>query len=276
MQEYVREWRRVARKIKEDHVGAYAAQAAFFMMLSLVPMMMLLMALVRYTPVTQSDIMVIVSDVFPRTIRSAMIALVDEVYHQTGTVISLTMVVAFWSAGRGVLAITRGLNLVKGSRETRNYFLLRLRAAAYTVVFLVAIITTLVLLGFGNGISFFLREHLPVVQYVLDLVMEFRTIAALGILSIVTLFIYQFLPIESRKMRDQIPGAVFTACGWVFASFLFSIYMDIFRGFSNIYGSLTTIALIMLWLYFCMYVILLGAEINDLLEERLDKGDESE
>lgn len=271
-----KEGRRIARKIREDHVGAYAAQAAFFMMLSLVPMLMLLMTLVRYTPVTQSDIMIIISDVFPRSIRSAMIALVDEVYHQTGTTISLTLLVAFWSAGRGVLAITRGLNLVKGLTETRNYFFLRLRAAAYTGVFLVSLIMTLVLLGFGNEFSFFLREQLPVIQYALELIIEFRTIVAIGVLTILTLFIYRFLPIQSNRMKRLIPGAVFTACGWAFASFLFSIYMDIFKGFSNIYGSLTTIALIMLWLFFCMYVVLLGAEINDLLEEYLDNEKQSE
>lgn len=275
MSVYIKELRRVACKIREDHVGAYAAQAAFFMMLSLVPMLMLLMTLVRYTPVTQSDIMMIVSDVFPRSIRSAMIALVDEVYHQTGTAISLTVIVAFWSAGRGVLAIARGLNLVKGMQETRNYFFLRLRAASYTGVFLVSIIMTLVLLGFGNELSFFLREQLPVVQYALELIMEFRTIVAIGILTLLTLFIYRFLPIKSSKMKHLIPGAIFTACGWAFASFLFSVYMDIFKGFSNIYGSLTTIALIMLWLYFCMYVVLLGAEINDLMEEYLDNPKES-
>ena len=276
MQTYIQLCRRITGKIREDHVGAYAAQAAFFMMLSLVPMLILLMALVRYTPVRQSDIMIIVRDVFPSSIRSSMIALVDEVYHQTGTAISLTMIVVFWSAGRGVLALTRGFNLIFGLTETRNYFFLRLRAAIYTGVFLISIIMTLVILGFGNEIRFFLGDQWPLIQQVLDLIMEFRTIVAVAVLFVVILFLYRFLPIRSISMKELVPGAIFTACGWVFASFLFSVYMDIFRGFSNIYGSLTTIVLIMLWLYFCMYVVLLGAEINELLAEYLDKMTENE
>ena len=68
-------------------------------------------------------------------------------------------------------------------------------------------------------------------------------------------------------MKYQFPGAVFTAFGWTLASFVFSVYMDIFRGFSNMYGSLTTIVLIMLWLYFCMYILLLGGEVNVILRD---------
>lgn len=270
MRELFKKVNKVVEKIIGDHVSAYAAQSAFFMMLSLVPIIMLLMTLVRYTPVTQSDILTIVNDIFPRTIRSAIIAIVDEVYRQTGTTISITLLVAFWSAGRGVLAMANGLNTIRGLQETRNYFFLRLRAAVYTVVFLAAIILTLVLLGFGNSISILVKEYIPVIQYITDFIIEIRTIATICVLIVVTVLIYRFLPTKSGKIKYLLPGAIFTSFGWAFASFLFSIYMDIFKGFSNMYGSLTTIVLIMLWLYFCMYVMLLGGEINDLLEERLD------
>lgn len=67
-------------------------------------------------------------------------------------------------------------------------------------------------------------------------------------------------------MKKQLPGALFTACAWQLISFVFSIYLDIFKGFSSMYGSLTTIILLMLWLYMCMYAILLGGEVNALLE----------
>lgn len=241
-------------KIQDDHVGAYAAQAAFFMMISLVPIVMLLMILVRHTPVAESDILSLIHEFFPRTIRFAMIAIVDEVYRQTGTTISITALVAVWSAGRGVLAMANGLNVVQGIHKTQNYLLLRLRATAYTVVFLVAIILTLVFLGFGNDM----------------LTIEIRTALTLGLLFFVNLLIYRFLPNKGRPFKKQLAGAAFTSCGWVLASFLVSIYVDLFKGFSNMYGSLTTIVLIMLWLYFCMYVMLLGGEINNLLAERLD------
>ena len=72
-------------------------------------------------------------------------------------------------------------------------------------------------------------------------------------------------------MIREIPGAIFTAIGWMVVSWVFSIYLDIFNGFSSMYGSLTTIVILMLWLYFCMYSILLGGEVNKLMYDKLFK-----
>lgn len=257
-------------QIAGHHVGAYAAQSAFFMMLSLVPILMLLMTLVRVTPITQANIIEVVYEVFPKTVSGMIISIIDEVYSQTGTTITISVLVAFWSAGRGVLAMSNGLTTIRGTVETRNYFFLRLRAAFYTVFFLIAIVLTLVLLGFGNSISLLVNEYIPVIQYLIDFIIEIRTIVTICVLIVVSLVMYEFLPNKRGKPLRQLPGAVFTSLGWTFASFLFSMYLDIFKGFSNMYGSLTTIVIIMLWMYFCMYVMLLGGEINMLLETHLE------
>lgn len=95
----------------EDHVGAYAAQAAFFLLLSLIPLLLLLLTLIQYTPVTKADVMVAVVRVFPKSFDSMIISIVNQVYNQSRAIIPLTALVAFWSAGRGVLAMTTGLNL---------------------------------------------------------------------------------------------------------------------------------------------------------------------
>ena len=270
MREILKKVKKIIEKITSDHISAYAAQSAFFMMLSMVPILLLLMTLVRYTPVTQADIMAVAYELFPRTVSSTIISIVNEVYKQTGTTISVTILMALWSAGKGVLAMSSGLNTIRGQAETRNYIFLRLRAAFYTVLFLFAIILSLVLLGFGNSISLLVNQYIPVIQYITDLIIEIRTILMILVLIVFSLCIYMFLPNKRKKLRTQLPGSIFTAFGWTFASFVFSIYMDIFKGFSNMYGSLTTIVIIMLWLYFCMYVMLLGGEINDLMEEWVD------
>lgn len=270
MREIFKKIKNVTDKIAEDHISAYAAQSAFFIMLSLVPILLLLMTLVRFTPITQADIMTAAYELFPKTVSSTIISIVNEVYSQTGTAISVSLLVALWSAGKGVLAISNGLNSIRGQIETRNYIFLRLRAAIYTVLFLLAIILSLVFLGFGNSISMLVNQYVPVFQYVMDLIIETRTIIMILVLIVFSLSIYMFLPNKRRKLRTQFPGAIFTAFGWTLASFIFSVYMDIFKGFSNMYGSLTTIVIIMLWLYFCMYVMLLGGEMNDLLEQWVD------
>ena len=261
---------RFAEEVARDHVSAYAAQSAFFTMLSLIPITMLLMTLVRITPVTQADIIRIAYEVFPKTISGTMISIIDEVYSQTGTSISISILVTMWSAGKGVMAISNGLNTIKGTTETRNYIFVRMRAAVYTVILVAAIILSLVLLGFGNSISLLVNQYIPMFGYVTDFLIEIRTILMICVIILAATLVYQYLPNKRGKIKYQVPGAIFTAFGWMFASFLFSIYMDVFKGFSNMYGSLTTIVLIMLWLYFCMYILLLGGEINVLIMQHLD------
>lgn len=264
---------RVMDVVSSHHTGAYAAQAAYFFVLSMIPIILLLLTMVQFTSLTKDYIMNAVLQAFPTTVEGLIESIVDQVYSQSGTIIPITVLVALWSAGRGVLSITNGLNCVYESRETRNYVYLRIRASLYTVIFLVAIILSLVLSVFGNRIAIMLNQHFPVLVRLIDTVIRSRTLITLCILTLFWDTVYKYLPnrknIGKTTMKKQLPGAIFTACAWQVISFVFSIYLDIFTGFTTMYGSLTMIILIMLWLYMCMYVILLGGEVNALLQRAI-------
>ena len=272
MKEFIKKVRKGLGKLLEadatDHTGAYAAMSAFFFVLSLIPIILLLLTLVQYTPLTKIDVMSAVANVVPESITPAILAIVNQVYNQSAAVIPITVIVAMWSAGRGVLAVTAGLNCIYKSQETRNYLYLRIRATFYTVSFIVVIVVTLVVLGFGNSISLFVEEHIPIASHVTQFLIEIRTITIFLGLIVFSLCIYKFLPNRKDRLFAQLPGAVFTAVGWLFTSFFVSKYMEIFKGFEDMYGSLTTIVLIMLWLYFSMYIMLLGGKVNMYFQEK--------
>ncbi len=261
---------RLASILGSHHTGAYAAQAAYFFVLSLIPIILLLLTMVQFTPVTRQDVMAAVTQVFPTSVEGLISSIVDQVYRQSSTIIPVTIIVALWSAGKGVLAMTSGMNLIYENTETRNYFYLRLRASFYTVIFILAIVLSLSLSVFGNSISIIVYKHVPVLTTIMDFLIRIRTLLTLVVLTLFWDMVYKYLPnrtnLSKTTMKQQLPGAVFTSCGWLLISFIFSVYLDIFTGFSSMYGSLTTIILIMLWLYVCMYVILLGGELNALLE----------
>ena len=162
-----------------------------------------------------------------------------------------------------MLALTTGLNCVYDCKETRNYIILRIRATFYTVAFIIVIIFLLVLSVFGNTLNLFVTEHYPVMEQI----MRIRVIITPVLLFVFTMMIYKFLPNHIVQLRIQLMGAAFSAVGWMIVSWIFSVYLDIFKGFSSMYGSLTTIVLIMLWLYFCMYILLLGGEVNMILRD---------
>ncbi len=259
----------ITADIAADHVGAYAAQSAYFFMLCLIPIILLLITMVQYTPVTKADVMTAVIQVFPASVENLITSIVNQVYNQSMGIIPVTIIVAMWSAGKGVLAMASGLNCIYSCRETSNYIVLRIRSTVYTLLFIVVIILLLVLSVFGNTLNLFIARHIPFLKRIADWLIETRAVITPTVLVIFSLMLYKFLPNRRGRFRDQLPGAMFAAVGWMVISWVFSIYLDVFKGFSSMYGSLTTIVLIMLWMYFCMYCILLGGEMNVLMEGKI-------
>lgn len=266
---------KIIETVNSHHTGAYAAQAAYFFVLSLIPIILLLLSMVQYTQVTMNDVLNAVLPVFPDSVSWLIQSIVIQVYEKADKMIPITVIVALWSAGRGVLSVTSGLNCIYSNTETRNYFYLRIRASIYTVIFLLAIMLSLVISVFGNSISAMVYEYVPFLSKVVDFIMRIRTLVTLIVLTVFWDLVYRFLPnrahMAKATLRGQLPGAVFTAFGWQLLSFIFSFYLDVFTGFSDMYGSMTTIVLILLWLYGCMYIILLGGELNALLERFVNR-----
>lgn len=258
------------RRIQQDHVAAYAAQGAYFILLSFIPFLLLLMTLIRYTPITQQMVLEGFYQIVPESggFQELISGIVREVYTKSAAVVPISALFTLWSAGKGVQAISNGLNSIYHVQETRFYLILRVRSAFYTLLFLLSLTSTLVLLVFGNSIQRKLEAHLPVVAKLTAFIIGMRTGITLLVLATVFLILYKVVPNRRASFKSQIPGAVISAVAWSLFSLGFSLYLDYFDGMSDMYGSLTTIILVMLWMYFCMYIVLIGAEINAYFEDK--------
>lgn len=261
--------RKFMKRFNEDHVGAYAAQSAYFILLSFIPFVLLLVTLVRYTPLTQEIVTEALTQAVPAEFRSFVKGIVDEVFGKSVAFVPISAVIALWSAGKGINALTNGLNCVYRVEETRGYIVNRFRSMAYTLVFVFAVVGTLVLLVFGNQIQARIAERFPAVAGLTSVIVGMRTFITVVMLCVIFLVIYKFVPNRKATVKSQIPGAMVSAIAWSLFSLIFSIYIDFIPGTANMYGSLTTLVLIMLWLYFCMWILLIGAEINSGFEDRI-------
>ncbi len=258
-----------SKKIGNDHVAAYSAQAAFFTIISFFPFIMLLLSIIRYFPFTESTVMKLFTQIFPSAIHSLVISVIDEIYDtsSSGTLISITAATALWSAGKGFLAIMKGLNTVYGIKETRNYFFLRITSTIYTLIFAIMLIASMVLFVFGNRLYLWIQLKIPGFQGMALLIISLRTFVGLITLLVFFLVIYVVIPNRKTKVINELPGAMVCAAGWMGFSYAFSYYID-HSNYSSMYGSLTTIVLFMLWMYFCMYILFIGAEINLIFENK--------
>lgn len=263
------------KRLNKDHVGAYAAQSAYFILLSFIPFVLLLVTLVKYTPLTQEIVTTALIRMMPEEFSSFIRVIVNEVFEKSAAFVPVSAIIALWSAGKGVNALSKGLNCIYQVEETRGYVINRLRSAVYTLVFVVAVAVTLLLLVFGNQIQMGIAERFPVIAKVTSVIVGMRTMITLVLLCLVFLMIYKFVPNRRATLKSQIPGAMVSSVAWSLFSLAFSIYIDLTPGTVNMYGSLTTLVLIMLWLYFCMWILLIGAEINSYFEDRLRRLEEA-
>lgn len=253
-------------KLRDDSVSAFAAQAAFFIILSFFPFVMFLLTLLNYLPISVADLEIFSSSLFPESVSSILHTILSELIEKSsGTILSATVIAALWSASRGMLALVRGLNAVYGHKETRNYFLIRGVSMLYTLVFAALLIAALVLLVFGNQFYQLIITRLPLLGDLALLIISLRSLVTMAVLTLFFLLMYLIIPNRKSSILRELPGAILTAGGWLLFSFLFSYYIDHMGTFSYTYGSLTALAVCMLWLYFCMYILFIGAEVNMIL-----------
>lgn len=257
------------KRFNEDHVGAYAAQSAYFILLSFIPFVLLLVTLVQYTPLTQEIVTDALVGLVPAEFSSFIKGIVSEVFGKSPAFVPLSAVIALWSAGKGINSLTNGLNCIYRVEETRGYVINRLRSTFYTLIFVLAVALTLILLVFGNQIQAGIAAKFPMIAKVTSFIIGMRTFITLAMLCAVFLLIYKFVPNRRASFKSQFPGAIVSSVAWSIFSLAFSIYIDFAPGTVNMYGSLTTLVLIMLWLYFCMWIVLIGAEINSYFEDKL-------
>ena len=177
-------------------------------------------------------------------------------------ILSVTTIVTIWSASRGMMGIERGLNRIINCSKRRNYVISRLINSGYTVVFILVCIMSLVLMVFGTSLQRLLLRYLPILEHIAPYLLSIRALIALAILIVFFMGLYTFLPFEKLELRKQLPGALFSTAGWIVCSYGFSIYFNHFKRFSYMYGSLAAIVILMLWLYFCICILFLGAEVN--------------
>lgn len=263
-------------KINKDNIYANAGQSAFYIILSAVPLTMFIVSMFQNLHISVEYIQSALSFIFSEQIVDYVTSFLTDMYENSVGISFISLIVTLWSAAKGIQAITNGLNRIYDAYENRNWLYLRIRAMIYTVVLFVIIIATLVIIVLGSTINKILAPYFAYLPEIVGLLYSFRFVIIFMYLVVIFALLYRNFPNISRAehkeygFRSQLLGAFLCTLSWFVLSFGISIYVNNFNGFS-IYGSLTRLAVIMVWLYFCMVCLMLGAEINyfyhDLIKE---------
>ena len=266
MRKFINSVKFYIKDIDISYIDEHAAGCAYYTILAFIPLLLLILTLTKYFGIDEKLFIYILEGIIPGDIlNEAVISIVKEVQSKSVGTITISAIITLWSAGRGFFALCKGLSSAYKVETENEYIRFKLRALISTIIFIMVVLVSLVLLVFGNSINMFLKEKFNIYSNAIDFILSGKIIISIIILSLIFTIVYRFIPKHEYKLKSQIPGAVFAATACNIVSIFYSIYVDLFTGFSFMYGSLTAIVLAMLWIYACMYSILLGATINKLI-----------
>lgn len=251
----------------QAQIPVYAANGAFFLLLSVFPSMTLLIPLLERLALSRLAFFA----TFRQLIPQVLVPLFREasaLARTSAPMRSLSVLTGLWSASRGIYGLMQGLRRICTGSEQRSPLRLRLLAVGYTLAFLLALVVTFCTYSFGQQLLLLLRSADSPFGTALRFLLHRRSGFAFLFLSALFLLILRACPPEPRTVRQALPGALLTAGGWVLFSRLFSLWTERFYDYSRVYGSIAVTAMTMLWLYFCFCIILLGALLNEKLKTR--------
>ena len=200
---------RIKEKYTEDEISVYAAQASFFIVLSAVPFIMVLLSAIQLIPaVSKADLLTALIAILPETLKAAIFSIINDLFTRSpGRMLSLTALLALWSASKGMLSMNRGFNRIYGYHGRRGYLLSRLICTGYTVLFVAACVLSLTLLVFGTTLQALVVRLFPVLAEITLYIISFRQLLSLTILTLIFAGLYTFIPDKKQKISSQLPGS---------------------------------------------------------------------
>ncbi|MDR1117502.1 MAG: YihY/virulence factor BrkB family protein [Oscillospiraceae bacterium] len=263
---------RFIRGIFESRMIGVAAQTAFFLLLSLFPMILALVSALSRLEFT------IDREMLEFLMPASVYTLVEVVIEGAAAPAKLTIasiILSLWSASAGIWALMRGISILH-SGGAPNIIRGRLTAAVMMVGFIVAIAVSISVWVFGKPLIILAASWLGIGEKIVALAGNLVTyVWIFGFI----LALYAFTPGVKIRMRNKLICAAFSTLSWALISLMFERYMDIFGGYSVLYGGVGTVLGLAMWLLVICTAILMGAYLNALLVElesvRADKAAES-
>ena len=249
-------------------ITTYSAACAYYLFMSLVPVIMLLVSVLQYTPLTRDVVLEAVADYVPESLYEIVDYIVTSIYNGGRVALTVSILLTLWSASACMKALLRGMDSVYDAERREDYIRFSLRACFYMVIFVFILLLSFFVMVYGGQILDMIEDSMPAnhsLDFLFTLAKHLRFLIILALLALVFSLLYIWMPAKNLKSRRQLPGAVFSAVVWAAFSFIFSFYVSLSDKFGA-YGYIGTIMVAMIWIFYCFYFLLMGGFINHYIE----------
>ncbi|MCG7312591.1 YihY/virulence factor BrkB family protein [Priestia flexa] len=259
--------KKLITEIKEDNATGLAAEQAYYYMLSLFPMLILLLSIIPYLSLDANDAIKVLETAMPaETADIFKENVVQFINNPNGGLLTIGILGTIWSASNGMNAFMRAMNEAYNVKETRSFIKVRGLSILLTIGLILTLVIALILPVFGGVIlkalvSWGLPTSFGTFLSVL------RWIVAITIMIAVLSMLYRLAPNKKFPFAHVWPGAVAATLLWQLTSLGFSFYVSNFGNYSATYGSLGGVIVLMLWLFLTGLILVIGGEINAIYHQ---------
>ena len=255
-------------RYNNHHISNLSSQLAFDIMFSMVPFLILLLSLVGFINVNPESVLEFFTRMLPEQLYELVSTLTMQLLQtKNGNLLSVSLIFSLYTASRAFRAIRYGLNRAYNEEEDKNFIKVIISSIIFMVVIILLILFTLAVLVFGEMIGNILIKWLGLSPRIFDYIKYLRY--PIGIVGMIVVFsgIYKIIPSRKVKIMEALPGAIFTSVVWTVSSMGFAYYVNNFGRYSDLYGSIGVIIILMVWLKLTSITILLGGELNAIIME---------
>lgn len=270
---------RTVKEFLDDEMSTYASALAYQMLFSLFPFLLFLIALIGFLhlPDFFTWLREQAAYVLPSQALDQVNPIIDQLQQSKGGLLSVGIVVALWTASAGVRLMMSAMNAAYDVPEERPAWKRIPLSIAYTIGFAGLLLTVAALMVLGPQVMTWLAEQIGMEYFIVTLWTIARWPLIVVLLMISVALIYYVMPDVKQKFRFITPGSVLAVVVWIIASVGFGIYVKNFADYNAMYGSIGAIIVLLLYFYISSAVLLLGAEMNAVIEhmsaEGKDKGE---
>ena len=261
--------KRTVHEVNEDNCLGLAAQLAFYFFLALFPALLFLVALVGYLPVENllSQLLAALGTVAPSEVLALLRTQLNEVAQGGhGGLLTLGIAGAIWSSSAALVAIIDALNHAYDITEFRSWWKRRLVAIALTLAMSLFIVTSLVLVLVGPDVAAWAAGWLGLGGAFTTIWSVIRWPVMIFLIVLGVDLVYHYAPNRRVAWVWITPGSLLATALWILSSFGFKLYVANFGNFNATYGAIGGVAVLMLWFYVSGLAILIGAEVNGVIE----------
>ena len=254
------------RGIVHGAITTRAASLSFSFFLALFPTILFFFTIIPYIPVSgfQQILMDAIKGFLPpNTFIEVQTIIEDIVVRKNGGWLSLSFIMALIFSTNGTSAIIDVFNQTYHSIESRSYLKQRVVAVFLVVIMSLLVITSVVMISIGSNIFHFLYEKGIIKdQFTVYLMIFLKWIISLSLVFFSFSFVYYLAPAKKRHFRFFSAGSTLATILFVISTLGFNYYVSNFSQYNALYGSIGTIIILMLWIYFNSIILLIGFELN--------------